>query len=267
MDPDYPPLEEPATPEYVLAVLRDAHRFGNFYCGPPDPAAVLTFETTVDDWDHACGLLPWPELGRAENRIWGIDVPDDEWLGVLEPSGEKRLSGVCRLIAARATRPVCRPLGIAGRDCRAAGTFLTVRTLLRRAGADIAGVGPSTPLGPYARRHPGVFLGPVALLAPGALPVPRVRVSRAFDAGLLGLLAAAAGAFAALSAGRYGIAAAGAAAAMTCCGLAWYAASRIRPASVEFGDLRTFRDLAAALAGDGGDGGAEPAAAADRPAR
>src|SRR5438309_906279 len=59
--------------------------------------------------------------------------------------------------------------------------------ILVGAGADVSAVAPSTPLHEYTRRYPGVFLGPVSQLAPGALPLVKIRtpVYHAFVYGML----------------------------------------------------------------------------------
>src|SRR5579859_3193668 len=158
MDLSYPPRYEPATPDYVLAVLRDQHRQQCHYDCVADPDAILTFETTVADWVLACDLVGWRELGRALNQEWGIDYPDATWHTVLKPAKERRLRDVCTLIAERARRPRIRPTQFLGRPCTAAGVFLTVRSILAEAGATADQIAPSTPLAEYTRRHPLIFL-------------------------------------------------------------------------------------------------------------
>lgn len=47
---DRPPIPVPATPEYVLDVIRDAHRQQCEYDPEATPEIELTFDSTVDDW-------------------------------------------------------------------------------------------------------------------------------------------------------------------------------------------------------------------------
>jgi hypothetical protein len=250
MDADYPTIDRPATPEYVLAVLRDMHRQQCEYDPEADRDADLTFETTVADWRGACDLIRWPELGWAENEIWGIACSGQEWLAVLEPADQRTLRGVCELIARHARRPVVRPARFFGGTCYPAGVFLTIRSMLRQAGADAAAITPSTPLAEHARRYANLFLGPISRLAPGAMPRVRIRTP-VYDAGmygtLLGLLGLATGWCSGLSA----LVAAGLVIGFVGYGLTWLAARWLLPASVEFAGLRTFRDLAVALAAAG----------------
>lgn len=133
MDVHYPTIGAPATPEYVLAVLRDMHRQQSQYDPDADRGAVLSFGTTVSEWRDACDLLWWRELGRGNNQLWGISCSETEWQSVLEPASQKSLADVCQLIARRAMRPVIRPSRLLGSTCAPAGAFLTIRCCMRQA--------------------------------------------------------------------------------------------------------------------------------------
>src|SRR5262245_5858694 len=134
MNIHYPAIDEPATAEYVLTVLQDMHRQQCQYDPEAEPGVVLSFDTTVEQWQDACDLFGGKELGRAHNDFWGISISDDEWREVLEPASQKQLAGVCQLIATQAVRPVVRPARLLGGDCAPAGAFLTIRSLLHQAG-------------------------------------------------------------------------------------------------------------------------------------
>jgi hypothetical protein len=254
MDTHYPTIDEPATPEYVLAVIRNMHRQQCRYDPEADPGASLTFDSTVEEWRDACDLLGWRELGRAHNEFWGSRCPDDQWQAVLEPAREKRLADVCTFVASRARRPRIRPARLFGRTCRAAGAFLTVRSLLGEAGALAEGIAPSTPLAPYTRQYCGVFLTAISRLAPGELPPVRIHTP-VYAAAIWGMFAGLACFVAGLCASLVGLrgcsllfTGAGAAVFLVFYSLSWIAACAMLPASVEFGELRTFRDLAMVLA-------------------
>jgi hypothetical protein len=248
VDVRYPTIDEPATPEYVLAVLQDAHRQQCQHDPEADPDAVLTFESTVVDWRAACDLVGWRELGRAHNQLWGIACSDDEWREVLEPAGRRQLTGVCQLIAERTNRPRIRPARLLGSICAPAGAFLTIRSLLYAAGAPAGEIAPSTPLADYARRYAEVFLGPVSRLAPGALPPVRVRTP-VYDSAVRGLLLAFVCVLVGGCSGLHALTIAGIGLFVGSYALTWYSARCLLPASVEFGELRTFRDLAVVVAG------------------
>jgi hypothetical protein len=242
MDIHYPTLDEPATAEYVLAVLRDQHRL---LCeiDEGDPGVSLSFETTVTEWICAGDLLGTRQLGRALNDGWDLDYSDAEWHRVLEPSNQRQLAGACRLIAAKAARPRIRPALLFGCTCGSAGAFLTVRSLLHEAGANATEVAPSTPLAPFACRYLGVFLGPISRLAPGALPPARIHdpirntAACCLLAGIFGMLV---GGFSGLVAFQVGGSLLAAISALV---VYWS-----KPSAVEFGELRTFRDLARLIA-------------------
>lgn len=175
---DYPTLTEAATPEYVLEVLRDEHRQQCEY----DPEAWptdLSFDSSVAEWREACDLVAWRRLGRALNQAWEVTISDSTWRNALEPSSSRKLRGVCELLAQHSKRSVVRPARLLGSTCDTAGAFLTVRSLLSDAGAQAEAIRPSTPLAPYARRFPHVFLTSMSVLSPGALPLVQRRVRRA----------------------------------------------------------------------------------------
>jgi hypothetical protein len=259
VDPHYSTIDDPATPEYVLAVIRDEHRQQCQHDPEADPAAVLTFDTTVGEWRDACDLLAWRELGRGYNQLWGIVCSNAEWHAVLEPADQRRLRDVCRLVAGRAVRPRIRPSRLLGSTCATAGAFLTIRSLLHGAGAPAGEISPSTPLAPYTRRFAEVFLGSVSRLAPGVLPPVRIRTpvydvaDRVLLVSLVCLVVGGCG-------GAHLLTGLGAVLFASGYALNWYAARCLLPASVEFGELRTFRDLAIVLAEASL---AEPGAAAD----
>lgn len=168
---DYAVGQTAATPEYVLAVIRDEHRqlcqFDPGACASID----LSFDSTVKEWRDACDLVNWRKLGQSLNREWGIEVSARDWRLLLDSSHSKRLIDVATFIAERAQRPFVRPALIAGCTCSAAGAFLTIRSILWREGAPVEGLKPSTPLSEYTLGYAHVFLGPISKLAPGAMPL------------------------------------------------------------------------------------------------
>jgi hypothetical protein len=248
VDVRYPTLDQPATPEYILAVLRDMQRQQCQHDPEANPGALLTFGTTVAEWRDACDLLEWRDLGRAYNQLWRISCSDSEWHEALEPARQKRLADVCRLIAGRAVRPVIRPSRLLGSTCAPAGAFLTIRSLLHEAGASADEIAPSTPLAPYTRRFAEMFLGPVSRLAPGALPLVRIRTP-VYHAAVWGILVALVCLVVGACSGAHLMTVAGVVLFAAGYALTWYAARCLLPASVEFGELRTFRDLAVVVAG------------------
>jgi hypothetical protein len=251
MDADHPAVVEPATPEYVLAVIRDGHRQSAQFDPAVDSAADLSFDTTVEQWQEACDLVEWSKLGRAYNECWKINCTDDEWRSVLVPESEKRLAGVCRLIASRASRQSVRPALILGTTCATAGAFLTIRSMLHQAGACTDDITPSASILPFTRRYSQVFLGEISRLAPGALPPVRIRTP-VYDSGIWGMVAGwlcfVVGLCGWIFSGTMiSIAVVGGLLFMISYAVVTFAAREVLPASVEFGDLKTFRDLSRAI--------------------
>lgn len=246
MDVRYPTIYEAATPEYILAVIQDNHRQQCQYDPEADPGALLSFATTVEEWRSSCDLVRWKQLGRALNAEWGISCSDADWYAVLEPAAGQRLADVCQFVAARAVRPVIRPARLLGGNCVPAGAFLTIRSLLHEVGVQTAAeISPSTPLAPYARRYGGVFLGPISRLAPGSLPLVHLRSPGYFAClwgALVGLVCLPFG----ICTGLHVVTSIGVLSMALGYALTGYAARR--PASVTFGELRTFRDLSVIIA-------------------
>ena len=242
---DYPIIEEPATPEYVLDVLRDQHRqAASAY--EADPDLVLSMETTVQEWCESEDLMDWQRLGRALNESWDLNIPDEEWFSALEPSREATLQEVCELLARYAVRPRIRPMLLLDRPCLPAGAFLTVRMLLQKAGADVSRITPSTEIESYAIAYPRVFTGALSRLAPRALPDVKVQYS-GFLIGCSGLVVVSLPLYClGICMGIAGLRFVGGAlmvlGALSIACIRW-----LGPSKVTFGTLRTFRDLSYAL--------------------
>jgi hypothetical protein len=174
MESAEPVLRQPVTAEYVLSVFREQHRLYFLLDYDMLPREELTFESTVEEWRDQMDLVEWRPLGQAENELWEINLPDEEWKQVLEPEGEKILGGVCELIARYAAVPVIREEMFFGKPCRPASAFLTIRALLKEAGADVSEIAPSTDLREYSYRYAFAFLYRIANLSPGTLPRPEI---------------------------------------------------------------------------------------------
>jgi hypothetical protein len=253
MDSYYPTIDKPATPEYVLSVFIDQHRQLSELDDMVDKTAVLTFDTTIAELRAACDLVDWLQVGRALNAQWGFRYSDEEWFFVLEPAKQRTLRGLCEFIARGARRIQIRPLTVLGKPCATAGAFMTIRSLLRDAGANVGEISPSTPLAGYARRYAKTFLGPISRLAPNVIPPVKAR------AGLWGLHEWCAGlGFLMLLVGLplvvvgvswFGwIALIGIVLMIANYPVAWITHRFTLPSSVEFGELKTFGDLARVIA-------------------
>jgi hypothetical protein len=252
----------PASPDYVLEVLRDSHRHQCSYDPEADLSVELSFGSRVAEWRNACDLVGTKKLGEALNEIWGLAISPAEWEAVLEPAKTRTLRDVCGLIASQAHRTRVLSAGHFGASSRSAGAFLAIRSLLVRAGADPSAITPSLPIAEVARRFPQVFLGPVSMLAPGRLPTVVIKTP-AYNAALVTFGLAVMGLLGLGVARWFGFAdwypaVAAALAIVAALGYfgTWIAARAVGPSEVRFGTISTFRDLSEAIADVGvGDEG------------
>ncbi len=247
MDEHYPPILVDATADDILSVMRDMHRQQCTHDPEANPDISLSHDSTIAEWRDACDLLPWAKVAEAMNSYWSVSIPMAAWRAVLEPPKERRLGGVCELLARHAQLPRVRPTMILGSRCAPGGAFLTIRSYLADAGADVSAVAPSTPLHEYTRRYAGVFLGPVSQLAPGALPLVKIRTP-VYHAFIYGMLIAWVALVVALCAGSHTMALLAGLAITACFAGVWTIGQWVLPRSVEFVGIRTFRDLSTAIA-------------------
>ena len=255
------------TAEDVLAVLSDDHRQQVHYDEMADPDAVISFDMTVHEWRWACDLVQWKELGRAMNVQFRVFFTDGQWREVLKPEKKKTLRGVCELIASKARVPIIKPLRILGRSCRTAGVFLTIRALLQKAGADVSELRPSSDLAPFTVKYRDVFLREISKIAPGALPPVRVHhpmydeaVDKMCRSWLRGMLCYLLGIILAVACWIiFGWGMGLVSSVPLVIGLVLfivldrrrnevYKTVEVGPESASFGELRTFKDLARAIA-------------------
>jgi hypothetical protein len=237
----YPVQKMPATPEYILAVMQDNYRQQCQFDPEVEKGVLLTFDSTVQEWREACDLHGWRRLAKAMNDWFKAEFSDAQWKTVLEPAKEKKLRGVCELLATKANRIEIKPFR---NQCINAGIFLTIRSLLKNAGVKEV-IKPSTPIAPFCRNDVALFLSEIAKIEPGALP-PFKIYNRLYDyslwAFLLGLVICGIGSFLSPLLTIFGVCFTGLAYAVI-----WKAA-KSRPQKVEFGSIKTFRDLTLRIA-------------------
>jgi len=182
-----------ATPEYVLAVLRNELSLVHWAEWGVASELELTFDTSIRELRDEYDLVTPEKLGRVLDDQWQLGCSDQQWQNVLEPAGEKTLRGVCELIAERTTAYEVVPAKVLGRECLTAGAFFALRSHLDDAGLvtrDV--VAPSDPLSEFAEKHPGSFIETITRLAPGALEqmeITNLAFDRAIAACGVGFLA------------------------------------------------------------------------------
>lgn len=250
MDDSFNLAMHSASPEHFLELLRDQHRQACGFDPETDPAAQLSFSMTVAQWRDALDLLPCRQLPDSFNEMWGNECSREEWLAALLPEKQRTLADVCGLLARHVKLPGIQPAGVLGASCLPAGVFVTVRSLLRDAGADSIQIAPSTPLSDFAQRHMETFVGPISWLAPGGLPQVRIYQS-SYGMAVWGIIGMVAGAL--LMGLGYFVAwpwvpvFGGLITFIYYC-MTWIAAIYPVPHRVEFGELKTFRDLSISIA-------------------
>jgi hypothetical protein len=230
----------------VLQILIDDLRF----CGAITfEDERLTHQTPVRTLRNAYGAPTLDDLAMTLNRALGISVPRRDWRAVLQPAHVKTVGDVCDFIAARAVIPAIEPREIGGDHSAAAGAFLAVRETLDRAGINVSGLTPSTPLEPFLREHVR-SLYHLNHLAPGRLPTPQIVAP--VHAGLS--VAASACGFAALTCHCFGAWPSVEVLLMVTAAVCWVslfvAGWAVRPARVQLSWLKDFRDLSRVLAGE-----------------
>ena len=244
---DFTPTRTSVTPNYILEVLRDSYRQQCQYDPEAVPDVELSFHTTVAEWRETCDLLPWRRVADANNDWWGFRCSLDEWQATLEPAEERTLYDVCSLIARHAKLPQSCPAMLLGSPCLSGGTFLAIRSLLREAGADPREIAPSTPLESYSRRYLGVFLGPISWIAPGALPPVKIH-HPIYDAAIWGFVGGWVSLLVGVCTLVHWLTIIGVLTSAFSYAMGWIASKCMGPSRVEFGDLKTFRDLAVLVA-------------------
>lgn len=236
-------------PDDILAILRDEHRHQSAYDPGADPDAVLTLDSSIEDWRIACDLVGWRQLAAALNSQWNLVVPLSEWKELLTPPRIKKLRGVCELLSA-SSRPkeVVIPL-VFGRPCPSVGVFFAVRELLERDGADVSQLSPSSLISTYSINHSRVFEQDISQLAPGTLPAIKIinpEYERASGFLTLAMLLFFCSAIASFWLSYLWIPFL----IVVFVSAAWvnHVARHSHPTSVTFGELKTIRDLCRSLA-------------------
>lgn len=252
----YDTIKTQATPEYILSVFVDDHRHQCEYDPEACPDIELTFETTIADWRLACDLLEWPQLGKGLNECFMLDFPESKWKPLLEPSSEKKLKDLCVEIAKHTFSEEIKPTKLLGKTCSKAGIFLTIRSKLADAGADVSSLSPSTKLEEYCRNYWREFLKMSSHLFPGKFPLVKVSTPY-YDFGFSGLCISFIAAVIGEVIGHFSdssfstlftvVASIGVCLSTL---LIFIAAFIIGPSSVNFGELQTFRDLVDCISED-----------------
>lgn len=242
---DYEIPKRRLSEEDVMAILAEEHRRREHISPESGGVKLISFDSTVAEYEKTFDVPQRiPTLARNLNRFFEMNI-ERELCDTMHPPRERTLRDVCRLVASRNyEQRALLPVQIFGSECAAAGAFVTLKALLKEAGADVSEVAPSTSLAEYARRYTGAFHN-LALMAPGKLPLTHVKHDLDIPLLLVFVLYIAT-AVASLwywsfklfcITGGFGLLLLALAAAM----------ANVLPREVRFGEFKTFRDLCRAI--------------------
>lgn len=112
----------------------------------------------------------WKTLGDWLNTVFNIDLPHSAWKQYLQWPRRRNVGVLCDFISQHALIEQIEPAEILGRSCLEAGVFRSIVSMLKRAGADISNLAPSTRVGTFIRDYNNVFFVDLGKIAPGAIP-------------------------------------------------------------------------------------------------
>jgi len=166
--------EESANAEQILGVMRDYQRLelGVILRGEE----ILSFDSTVKDWLASFDVYEeWRFFGKFLNKVFQLNIGQQEWQTILRPEGQKKLREVCEFVALRATLPRLNEQRILGGNCRNGSAFLGLRYQLQQKGVVLGAIRPSSKLGDYLRLHSDEIISTIIRVAPGKMPAVKWR--------------------------------------------------------------------------------------------
>lgn len=134
------------TQDEAFAILRGLfeNAVTNYEAVPGD----FTLNTRVCDFWWICtdGTFGAWGLARVLGPLFGIRVPLREWRKALKPQRKKTIKDLCEFLSRHASVPAIAEPTFPGKQCKAAGAFLTIKQLLENRGVDTRELAPSTKL-------------------------------------------------------------------------------------------------------------------------
>jgi hypothetical protein len=164
-------------PDEVLQVIVDVWRQREGV----DPGVVYRIPITRNtNVERAAKLLgpphlkdDWVDIADLLESMFRVEINEDRWRTVLEPTKSRTLGPVCDLIAEHALAPAIERT-FRGRQLDwPTATFRSVLLILDDAGVNTDGLRPESKLRPLLERHGAVFTRIITRLAPGRMPVQR----------------------------------------------------------------------------------------------
>lgn len=141
------------TSDELLEIFKEQHRL----CSPldpnADPYAILTRNTTISELRDANDLLPWNEYAEFLNQEFRIEIPLEDWNGILNPAKKRTLGNLCDFLSTVAEREIVHPMKRFGSECLSAAVFLTLKRNLKNKGVDVTDLRPSTKIEEFVSIH------------------------------------------------------------------------------------------------------------------
>ncbi len=164
------------TEEEILEIFKEQHRLCSPLDPEADPWAEITAEMTVREWRWANDLLGWKKLSEFLNQEFRVQISQQEWQNVLEPSRTRKLIEVCRLLSIYAEKDTYEPKTLFGKPCLKAGVFLTIKKNLKDKGVDVTELRPSSSLTAYMDKYFSPVLEEITLT--GTKPIDKIETRR-----------------------------------------------------------------------------------------
>lgn len=170
------------TSEEVMAFFNDVAR--QQYDGEPvseiGDHKIITRDWTVDDllfdiFLTDCNTENWQEIGQWLTNWFRIEATDDELECLLKKPHNTTMGELCDFLATRATVEILSPARIMGQTNWEAGIFRTIHQVLKKAGADVSDLAPSSKLEPYLKDYYSELQNSLSILVPGYLPSVDIR--------------------------------------------------------------------------------------------
>lgn len=158
------------TPKEVLEIFQanylQLHQLGS----QVEKRNEINGETTIEEWIAIDDLLETDELAEYFNYYFEVEIPQEEWLLVLEPRESRTLEDLCRFISDHVVKPSIKSVRIFGLDCQSAATFKYLMNRFKQKGIAIGTIRPSSLLEPFAKENFVVLIEEVNKINPLALP-------------------------------------------------------------------------------------------------
>lgn len=164
------------TEKEILEIFKEQHRLCSPLDPEADPWAEITADMTVREWRWANDLVGWKKLSEFLNQEFRVQISQEEWKNVLEPSRTRKLIEVCRLLSTYAEKDTYEPKTLFGKPCLKAGVFLTIKKNLKDKGVNVSELRPSSSLTAYMDKYFSQVLEEITLT--GTKPIDKIETRR-----------------------------------------------------------------------------------------